>query len=749
VEPTEEERDALTEKWGHWHFWDGDADMRPKEDYLGKYKHKDIPGDDFPDESWQVDAVYVNHFLNDADELVARAMEAIYTEYGHGKPLPPEALTSRHHMFRWDMIDMATQDGPPENYGRRSKRDNGGWTTKRSNEGLVRRLLHAMMTQDTFTIVLGGHSAAAGAGNYFRHSYIMQVFRILKPIFDRLNVKLTVRNICNGGMGTLQHTLGASSILGDSIDLLLWDTGMTEGGDAHYIDLFFRQGLLSGDRVPVIWASGYQAFPILKLLHEEVDADVGEWGTGMSGINETLSAEQMKTLPYAIHGLKCPEEEGDFCKSVEQWYCECWFDRPDGIKPDVNQRPFCKGRAGWHPTWRHHQLTGRVIAFRILESLQSAINQWSSGTMSGQPLDDSYWHVEEYYDNIRNKLKALDESKGECYKIKESGNLPGRLCKTSMKGRTQATPRANSEQTSLTSIIKPAPNGYVPKNELKALYEGPDVHNPGFDIPKGEVDVLAIIQNRRRQLEATVNRQQTVPKAMNGAYNATTRALRVGLVDMKRRLDLISIKHNKTSKSLRVATTTTNNRRLDDKIVPGIGWELIGEKQGRCDGEYMSVCGRSADNVCVLDGHHDARGCILGDEYSGWLVMNLQALKEGLILMKLETWHVATDHPLTKGWNTVNNEAANDEERSLRVDYNMVELPETFFFDFAINGKITSLDKKSFVEKVRKLQRVVEVMTILDDENFTGGKEQNIEVAIRMRGCGHDCNIAISHIYWA
>ena len=157
-------KQEMKEQWGEWHFWDGDEDMRPKEDYCGKYPHRDIPGEEFPDDAWQVDAVYVNHYLNDADKLISRAMEAIFTEYGKGKPLPPEKLAERLEMFHWQKVDMKEQTNPPPMFGRRDQRQIGGWTTKRSFDGLVRRLLHAMMTQDTFTVVLAGHSAAMGAG---------------------------------------------------------------------------------------------------------------------------------------------------------------------------------------------------------------------------------------------------------------------------------------------------------------------------------------------------------------------------------------------------------------------------------------------------------------------------------------------------------------------------------------------------------------------------------------------------------
>ena len=160
----EKQREAESEKWGSWHFWDGDVGMRPKEDYVGQYPNRDIPGDKFPDTSWQVDAVYVNHYLNDADKLIQRAMEAIFTEYGHGKPLLPEKLAERHKMFHWEKLDFSKSQDPPEQFTKKGARDIGGWTTKRSFNGLVRRLLHAMLTQDTFTVVLAGHSSAQGQG---------------------------------------------------------------------------------------------------------------------------------------------------------------------------------------------------------------------------------------------------------------------------------------------------------------------------------------------------------------------------------------------------------------------------------------------------------------------------------------------------------------------------------------------------------------------------------------------------------
>jgi hypothetical protein len=374
----EDTQKALATEWGRWHFWDGDAELRPSGDYCGAYENRDIPGEDFPETSWQADAVFVNHIINDAEQLVARAMEAIFVEYGHGKPLKAEQLAERMKMFKWDKLDLKTQTGPPPKFSKRGDRGNGGWTTTRSLDGLVRRLLHAIMTNDTFTVVMGGHSAAAGHGNHFHQSYMMQFHKIMAPIFARMGVKLITKNMAQGGLGTIHNALGSGSLYGDEIDLLLWDSGMTEPNAGHQ-DLFLRQGLLGGNRVPVVWGGN---FAVLRALHEEADVDVGDFGTGTDGVIEVEDEEQAKTVPFASRYMKCSKGRQDLCTAAPRFCAKCWVPRDD-IDPVKLGYKLGKigGQVKWHPGWRSHQLVGRTIAFALLQSLQEAIQIFSDGTM--------------------------------------------------------------------------------------------------------------------------------------------------------------------------------------------------------------------------------------------------------------------------------------------------------------------------------------------------------------------------------
>jgi len=726
--------EATAAKWaeiyGKWSFWDGDEDMRPKTDFLSKYPNKDCPGDEFPDDAWQVDAVFVNHYLNEADALVARAMEAIFAEYGKGREgLEPQELTTRKRQFHWEQVDLSTATDAPPEYQRKGGRGTGGWTTTRSQKGLERRLLHAMMTSDTFTVVMGGHSAAAGEGNHFKQNYMMQFHKVMAPIFARLGVKLITRNVAMGGLGTIQHALGSAGIYGDEIDLLLWDSGMTEGRDQPAMDMFLRQGLIGGKRVPVIWGYGID-FDLLKNVHENADADIGEFGSATEGLPLTESRQQAETLPWAVRYLHCAEDAQDLCREMK--YCNtCWQVRNDGIEPKEHQAQNAKGQTNWHPGWRVHQLTGRNLAMAVLQSLQSAINIWTEHVLAGPPLADEFWHVTDYYDNIRSKVMNMDPTLGKCHGY--DGRLPPRMCSTPMKGITHYTPRATPERNGIINYVKPTDGGYLPINEESNLFDGPDPLNPCMKIPDGEVDVYAIVSGRRK---LHVLESWAAEDTMLGRRASSSDVL-----------------------------FYNSNRSLESGIVPGKGWQMWGEPAGYCDGSYYAECNRAGP--CVLQGNQVGRGAIIGNEWSGWLVLSLKDLSEGIIVLKLHTWHTDGENTITKGWSTVNNErhlrdndtrqasSASDVQRSSASQRRMgvrptdtPPQPDSMVFEYAVDGVVTSLPRDQFLGKLQKLQRVVETLTILDDPNFTASP-RDVEIAIRMTGCGRDCTFGLSHVYWA
>ena len=135
-----------------------------------------------------------------------------------------------------------------------------------------------------------------------------------------------------------------------------------------------------------------------------------------------------------------------------------------------------------------------------------------------------------------------------------------------------------------------------------------------------------------------------------------------------------------------------------------------------------------------------------GNEFSGWLVLNIPEIKSGLILVKIDAFYSRDANTITTNWTSVNNERRKSRHRQL--GYTFSRQPDTMVFEYAINGKVTTLPRDDFLERLTQAQlhRVVWVLTLLDDETFTG---KDVELAIRMRGCGRDCTYGITHVYWA
>ena len=329
-------------------------------------------------------------------------------------------------------------------------------------------------------------------------------------------------------------------------------------------------------------------------------------------------------------------------------------------------------------------------------------------------LSDDVWHVTDYYANIRGKVKGK-EGETNCYK---SEDWPKRMCSLPMRAYTEFQPRPNPEKTSLVSILKPASNGFKPHIHPGNLYNGPDVFNPFTAIPDGEVDVLAIVSNGRTYED-----------------NRSVRRL-----------------------------------ASEDPIEPGLGDDFVNKpRAGYCDATYNMECGRQGS--CLLSGHGDSRACLGLHSYSGWIVMTLPNVKEGIIVTKIETWHSLSDLPVSSTWTSINNQGRRhlrgligsdlDGAALLADSFHPEDLPrhmkadppefcDNFRFEFAIDGKITSWDKDTFMANNKNAQRVVELQTLMDDPNFTS-EPKDVEFAVRMTGCGDSTKktFCLTHVYFA
>ncbi len=308
------------------------------------------------------------------------------------------------------------------------------------------------------------------------------------------------------------------------------------------------------------------------------------------------------------------------------------------------------------------------------------------------------------------------------------GRYPLRICRTSLKAKTEYTPRANPDNTSIRSILKSAPDGYIPY-VVPPLYEGDDVPNPALALPEGALDVRSILARRFQHgrllhTKDHFEKKVQVPSSEGAPWHIT------------------SIPYSQSV------------RRANDAFTPGRGWTLHGNV-GFCDGTAKSRCGRKNSSDCLLWGHNDDRGGINGDALSGWIVMTLEGVKEGIIMMNIDFWHGKV--PRTEGWIEVNDGkrnllqySNNDGDVSHRVLGGYVPPATNIVVEFALNGKTTIWDNAELVKQTKVVQRVVQWIVLLNDEDMPkSGRVENIELAFRLNGCGRECMLSINHVYWA
>lgn len=241
--------------------------------------------------------------------------------------------------------------------------------------------------------------------------------------------------------------------------------------------------------------------------------------------------------------------------------------------------------------------------------------------------------------------------------------------------------------------------------------------------------MLAIVSGRRRKL------QQLPFFPFNMSKSELTNRPPKSRKSQKNAAKQVSLEEQQNHQSQQ------QHRGLGE-ITPGKGWELVGEPEGYCDGSYYAQCNRDTNNDCVLHGHHDARAALIGNALSGWLVFTVPAVKEGIIMIKVHSWSKSEENTITADWSTENNE-----RRRLDKDP-AAGYPDNFKMEYAINGKIATLNKEEYMEKRKRVQRVVEILTLMDDPKFTN-EETEVEVAIRLQDCGKDCAIGVSHLYYA
>ncbi|KAL9181799.1 hypothetical protein ACHAXT_012142 [Thalassiosira profunda] len=679
---------AYASKWGAFLFedpdkkWDGK--MRPQPDFT-KAPNRDVANDDFPEGAWQKDRAYMEAFLKQAKLLVNRSIEGVYDEYGVGIPQDgslgerPDAWWLNRNNFHAFKIKKNINEG-----------GGGSWTTQQSVDGMARRFIHHIMTGDTMKLTLGGHSAAAGHGAGFNQSFIIEAGHVLEPVFAHLGVEFRAYNFAQGGMGTFQQALAGMDLRNKETDWIMWDSRMTERvpAIAHF---FFRQAIIAGNRSPVLMAEGMG----VNEFHNHAGAAV--CGQGMGWVPVTVSAEQVKDVPWAAQYLQCARGSTVDC-NAHQYTAGCWVERED-FKPPTGQNPLVGGQAGWHPGNRIHKRRGRMIALIVLKCLAYALDKWEEiGTEAGYPIPESQWHVTDYYANIRAKTKTTPGCWGNTWRIGQARKLeelvdedgvleehsmvdengrklqatdfwPPRICNLPLQGRSLWGPRDNPMETSLLSIMRKNPMGDI-EPEIKTngymqppCYQPPDRPAPWTVPPsflRGDEDPEAsapwIGWSRRLSVEGEEEKEEkqrqlrgleTMEGHASGNFNFFTPSYG----------ESSGLKGSQAlTRHLADGEAPAEDPYSDpNKIVPGLGLWVKWGRTGVCDGSSHHWCDKGCGSGCLMGGTQDNRGMVCFTGLSGWAVFDIKDVKHGFIGARMEPWHRGNEMSTTRGWSSVNN----------------------------------------------------------------------------------------------
>ena len=240
------------------------------------------------------------------------------------------------------------------------------------------------------------HTIYTAHGNHFQQSYTHAYGVILEPVFARLGVFASSRNFGFGGLGTLQTGMASAALMGPDVDVLMWDSGMTEEGAP--VGILGLQAALGGDRIPLfLMAPGKKSKYGRALVNAGVDGGVMGPGSKLKPMAKTL--EQLEEQPFAAKCLSWDNSLKPVCGG-NKYRGVCWINRTDfewggmdmSFTPKNLKQKEPGGRANWHPGDRVHQVQGRAIAGLILHAIRDSLLLWKNS--ENLVLKDEDWHGE-------------------------------------------------------------------------------------------------------------------------------------------------------------------------------------------------------------------------------------------------------------------------------------------------------------------------------------------------------------------
>ena len=738
-------KDQFGEGWGLVDEWaTQNRKFRPSPPY-DDFPNEDVPIDKFPKASWQTDFDYVGHYIDEGRNLVQRMKNAIYTEYGHsskkqdGSTIGKAAMIVRNAMFgvlHHDPDQPVNKNNEAIDPKTNATLPGVAHMSPEAWNALVKKILHAMMTAGNLFVVVAGDDAAAGHGNNFIQSSIMQFYYFLEPVFHELGVNLVARNMAQKDKSVIYQAMGGGDLYGE-IDVLLYSStyaGETDGTR----DLLYRQAILSGERVPIILTD--------KPGNLKTESSNTAWiGNLQPGV-----------------GI-CGDRKDGIC-DFEKHNSVCWVPRTDIEPPTPQDKDISPGA---YPGVYKHQFEARKLTMMFLHAIEDALDQWNDLSQDSFPLRDEYWHIDDMDTKVRDALRESDKI-SDCERMIPK-SLWG-LCRVELHGFTEWTPVVEPEARRMIKLLHGDMN--VSHYKVDTYYWDVDLlpieWKPDFDVHA--IPLVTSVKAKDEDefdIHLLYDRVKDKPDA-NGANTdgVRTRERRL-LADTFFSTEQEAHHLPATTESSMATSETTGTslpfgqqphsrlRQLQKKtpkhLPVGKGWVVRNAVTGYCDGSAQSMCGRFNTSTCLMAGHNDyTNSGFMGDDVSGWLVLRIPAVKMGILLARFEILGPNVNKR-TEGWTKVDNGATEGNDGGDRTRHRQLQ---EFTFEFAIDGQITTWDAERFDKEAIPIADDMKLHWLMKEMGETGdvGSDDgtNIELSIRITSKKpRSVGILLTHIYYA
>lgn len=686
---------AYTYRYGQWKnpSFPGKMAQTPYHNYW----YKDV--EEFPPGAWQANKEYMNQFLREGFHLVERVRDAIYEEYGFGLIDVDESdrdTLAKIKSQRAEFMGVKKGNFPVHNgaaiidgrpFRGAAYLNQAGW------DGLVRKMMHAIMTEDEFYVVVAGPASTTYEGVSLQQTHIMQFHDVMEPVFDRLGIRLISRNM---GMdaSTTVSALGGGDLYGES-DIFWYRQDHSDPEPDMQVDLLLKQTILSGERLPVVLTSNSVS---LKVDTNDL-AWIGNIQPGPMGCEKTyIDDDNVVVLPdvKACAYVDCSErvkEEG-ICRMAKDY--PCWIERQMTIPMSTEElgQKSKLGRNSATENYRQHQLEGRKLSLLVLDALAEALGQMilSQASDKSTTLPPELWHVNGVYGEIRDMVRRVkNKSKLDpadllgCDKL--LWQLDSEICHMEMHAYSEWTPRVTPNKKGLASIA--ATDIYVNETEgAEQLYEWFDLLPFSFIPDDDEVDVhmVAIL----------------------------------GQDPDSRRLGHSQIADSAGRRERRESSRFLLNETSND----GNPWRLHGAPIGFCDGSAMSWCQKTVPNDCLLANRNHYKAGMLSRGSSDWLVLKIGEIKEGVLLLRFE-WF-------------------GDE----------IVTPEDLVFFHSVNGTegdVKSIPGDQFKAKHSQLAPDLLIYPVMINKKWSHDNSLfgNVTLALRFETKQQDWEALLTHVYYA